>query len=64
MAPPPPLSVAPEIRDAEGAGIIVNLSLDLDYLTRPQRTSFWISVPRLAGRVLSLGHRCCGILCR
>ena len=53
--PSPPLSVPPHIRDAEAAQIIVNLSLDLDFLTRPLWTTFSISEPRLGGRVLSLG---------
>jgi len=56
----------PDGQDASGVGMMVNLSLDLDYGTHPLRTSLCICLPCLDGHVLSAISRrcCCDMLCR
>jgi len=60
------LSVEPDGRDASGVGMMVNLSLDLDFRTRPLRISLGICLPCIDGRVLSAISRrsCCDMLGR
>jgi len=56
----------PDGRDASRVGMIVNLSVDLNFLTCPLSTWICICLPCLDRHVLSAisGHCRCDLLCR